>query len=340
VSLGISLPILEQPFARLPELARAADGAGFDSIWAYEFFRNPFIVQAACAATTTRARLAIGVAAGVARTPFEMANAAADVDELSGGRVLLGVSMGGAGWQEHFHGGDVSSPVSRLREYVAVVRLGWRHLRTGEPVAFDGRFYRMRDPPDNPWGVRPPARPEIPVYIAGTRPNMMALAGEIGDGLLGVLFTPEYVRDQVRPNVERGARRADRDPADVDIASYVICSCAPDRAVALRRARIQVGNYVAHAGGAAIIEHAGLAEDRDALLAALRDVGAGAFERVTSDALVRAFSIAGTPEECREQFPRFSAAIDHVILHTPSVPPLTAPESEDALRNIVATFGR
>jgi alkanesulfonate monooxygenase SsuD/methylene tetrahydromethanopterin reductase-like flavin-dependent oxidoreductase (luciferase family) len=338
--LGVSLPILNQPYAKLAELAGVADKAGFDSIWAYEFFRNPFVIQAAAALATSHTELAIGLAAGVARTPFEMANAAADVDELSGGRALLGLSMGGGGWQDKFHGGDVSKPVSRLREYIAVLRLAWHHLATGEPVAFEGRFYRMHDPADNPWGRRELARPTIPIYVGGTRPNMIALAGELAEGLLGVFFTPEYVSDQVQPNIERGAGGAGRDPASVDVASYVICSCARDPEVALRRARIQVGNYVAYAGAAAIIEHAGLQEDRDAVVAALRDRGAQSLARTTSDALVRTFSITGTPDECRAQLPRFRDALSHVVLHTPYVPPLRPDESEDAFRAMVATFAQ
>jgi alkanesulfonate monooxygenase SsuD/methylene tetrahydromethanopterin reductase-like flavin-dependent oxidoreductase (luciferase family) len=338
-SLGISLPILNQPYATLPALAAAADVAGFDSIWAYEFFRNPFVIQSSCAPVTNRARLAIGLAAAVARTPFAMANSAADVDELSGGRVLLGVSMGGGGWQDQFHGADIDAPLSRLREYISLLRLAWHHLHTGEPVSFQGRFYRMRNP-ENPWGVRPLARPAIPVYIGCTRPNMIALAGEVADGLLGVLFTPEYVRDVVRPNIGRGAEVAGRDPAALDVASYVICSCSDDGATALRRARIQVGNYVAYAGGGAVIEHMGLQADRDAVVAALRDGGAHALEHTTSDALVQAFSIHGTPQECRDQLPRFADSISHVILHTPYVPPLTEAESWDAFHSIVSAFDR
>jgi alkanesulfonate monooxygenase SsuD/methylene tetrahydromethanopterin reductase-like flavin-dependent oxidoreductase (luciferase family) len=330
--LGVSLPILNQPYERLPMFARLADEAGFDSIWSYEFFRNPFVIQAVCAQATSRATLAVGLAAGVARTPFEMANAAADIDELSHGRALLGLSMGGGGWQDHFHGADVKPQVDRLREYVAILRLSWKHLRTGEPVSYEGRYYRMRDPPDNPWGVRTMARSAIPIYIGGLRPRMLQLAGEIADGVLGVMFTPEYVADYVRPNVG-GA-------STVDVASYVICSCDDDREVASRRARIQVGNYVAYAGAAPVIEHMGLHEDRDAVVRALRDDGAHALERTTSDALLRTFSISGTPDECREQLPRFEQALSHVVLHTPYVPPLEAAESEQAFRSLVRCFSR
>jgi alkanesulfonate monooxygenase SsuD/methylene tetrahydromethanopterin reductase-like flavin-dependent oxidoreductase (luciferase family) len=114
--IGVSLPMLNQPYEQYAKFAALAEDAGFDSVWDYEFYRNPFITHALNARATCRIQLGTGIATAATRTPFEMANAAADVDEISGGRTVLGLSTGGAGWMEHFTGTDIDRPLTRLRE--------------------------------------------------------------------------------------------------------------------------------------------------------------------------------------------------------------------------------
>src|SRR5438093_12210846 len=158
--LGVSLPMLNQPYEAYPELARLADEAGFDSVWDYEFFRNPFITHGLCSQTTSSIQLCTGIAAAAGRTPFGMANAAADVDERSGGRMILGLSTGGTAWTDVFNGADVSHPLPRMREYIESLRALWKHFGDGEPVSYEGRYVRFASPPFNPWGLRSLARPQ------------------------------------------------------------------------------------------------------------------------------------------------------------------------------------
>ena len=73
--------------------------------------------------------------------------------------------------------------------------------------------------------------------MAGMQPRAIQAAGEIADGLIGVLYTPRFITEVALPNLQAGARRAGRDPSDVDLVGYTICSCSDDRAEALRRAR-------------------------------------------------------------------------------------------------------
>ena len=80
------MPILNQPYEKFPVLARLADEAGFDSVWDYEFFRNPFIIHGVCSQQTRQIQHATGIATACSRTPFEMANAAADLTGHQAGR--------------------------------------------------------------------------------------------------------------------------------------------------------------------------------------------------------------------------------------------------------------
>lgn len=336
--IGITMPILNQPFESFPKLAKLADDAGFDSVWDYEFFRNPFVIHGMCAPHTRRIRHATGIATACSRSPFEMANAAADIDELTGGRMLLGIATGGAMWTDVFNGADVSHPLPRLREYVECLRATWTHLSDGEPFSFVGDHYRAASPIFNPWGVREMVRDRIPVYLSVVRPRMLRLAGEIADGMLGYLATPSYLREVVQPNLEVGAARAGRDVAEIDRAALVLCSVSEDRAEAIRRARINVGNYICFPGADPMVQWGGVADVRDAVVAKLFAEGPAAFDLIPEE-VVKMFAICGTPDEGREQLREFEGLLDHVVLHTPYVPPLEQADSEDCFRQTVAAFG-
>ncbi len=340
VKRGISIPVLNQGMADIPSMAAAADEAGFDSVWDYEFYRNPFIMHALNAQVTKNITLATGIAAAAGRTPFELANAAADVDELSGGRAIIGFSTGGEGFAEDFNGVPIDRPATRLREYIKVMRMAWRHLGTGEPAEFEGEFYQFRTPPLNPWGLRDLARPEIPIYLAGLRPAMMRMAGRHANGVLGFLLTPDFIRREWLPPLQQGAEQAGRDMKDIDRAALVLCSVSEDRERAMRLARINVGMYVSYPVGTFIADYMGLSEERDAVLKALLERGPMALETATSDALVKQFAIAGTPAQGHEQLARYEEVLSHVVLHTPYVPPINGEDSRWAYHNTLQFFKR
>jgi alkanesulfonate monooxygenase SsuD/methylene tetrahydromethanopterin reductase-like flavin-dependent oxidoreductase (luciferase family) len=335
--IGITMPTRTAPLERIPEYARLADEAGFASIWSYELYRNPFTLLALAATTSRRATLATGLTGAFPRSPFECANGAADVDELTGGRMLLGLGTGVPEFLEAFHSTDARQMVGRMREYIDVLRLSWQYLAHGEAASFEGEHYRFVPPPLNPWGVRAGGRDRIPIYLAAMRPKLLALTGEKADGWIGYLATPRFLERQVIPAIAAGAEAAGRDPGEVELAAEIICCVSPDRDVALRRARIHVGFYVAHPVSDVVAAEHGLEADVAAVRQALMTEGFAGLEK-TSDRLVEAFSIAGTPEEARQQVDQYGA-LTHLALHTPYIPPLDAAESDDAYRQIVAAFG-
>jgi alkanesulfonate monooxygenase SsuD/methylene tetrahydromethanopterin reductase-like flavin-dependent oxidoreductase (luciferase family) len=266
-----------------------------------------------------------------------MANAAADIDELTGGRMILGLATGGAMWTDVFNGADVSHPLPRLREYVECIRAVWKHYSDGEPFQVDGRFHRTASPPFNPWGVRKMVRPRIPIYLSVVRPKMLQLAGEIGDGVLGYLATPRYLEEVVLPNVAAGAVRAGRDRSEIEVTALVLCSVSEDREEAIRRARINVGNYICFPGADPMVQFNDVQATRDKVLEKLFTEGPSAFDLIPEQ-VVKMFAICGTPDEGREQLTEFTGKLDHIVLHTPYVPPLEAADSEDCFRNTVAAF--
>lgn len=169
-----------------------------------------------------------------------LATEARDLDELSGGRVVLGLGNGTRRMMSDWHGvEDTSAPALRMEELVPLVRRIW-NLHEG-PVRHEGRFYRMNLVPTG--DVAPPQR-AIPIITAGVRPRMCEVAGRVADGLAGhPLFTTTYVEEVARPAVVRGAERAGRDPADIEIVSMVICAVHDDPQIARREAAQQIAFY-------------------------------------------------------------------------------------------------
>ncbi len=339
MKLGITMPTRTVPLARVPEYARWAEEAGLDAAWDWELYRNPFTMLALSAGTTERIGLGTGIGVTASRSPFEMANAAADIDELSGGRMLLGIGSGVLEFASAFHDKPPTKPLTRVSEYIDVLRLAWQYLRSGEAPSYEGEFHSLTPPPFNPWGVRHLERDNIPIYLGAIGPRMLDLVGRKADGWIGYLGTPDLIREVVRPGISAGAAAAGRSIDDVELMHELICVVHDDPEVAMQRARKQVGFYVAHPSSDPIVAHAGLTEEVNAMRMALFTEGLGAFEK-TADAIVHTFSITGTPDEARAKLAAWDGVVDHLVFHTPYVPPFTAEESEDAYRNILAAFAR
>lgn len=341
--LGVTMPGLTQPISAFPKMAAMAEDAGFDSVWTYEFYRNPLIIHALSAQKTSRIPLGIGLAVAAGRSPFTMAQAAADVDEISGGRLILGVGIGSSGFLDIMNGVIADQPIRRTREYVGLLRTvwDWNCRKIGaDGDTFGGEFYKFTAPEINWFGRRPMARERIPVYTPALQPAMARMGGEISDGVLGFMLPPKYLRDVYLPAVAEGARKAGRNPKDVDVACETVCSVSKDRAEAYRRAGFQVGIYLAHPVMAPLAKSMGVAKEREACLETLMTRGPMALGDEVDDKLVDAFSIAGTPDECRQKLKEYEDCLPNVLLHPPYMPVLSREESADAYANIISTFGR
>ncbi len=111
MKLGVTLPSRVGSMANVSALAGLADAAGFDAQWSYEVFRNPLLVTAAAAMSTRVSRVGTGIVAALSRSPFDLANSAADLDDLSGGRMMLGIGTGAPEALRAFHSTHGESPI-------------------------------------------------------------------------------------------------------------------------------------------------------------------------------------------------------------------------------------
>lgn len=172
-SFGLSMPTLQTEMRKFGDLARMADDAGFRSLWDYEAYRNPFVIHAITALTTKRIQLATGIAQAFARSPFEAANAAADVDEISGGRAILGVGAGHVRGEFEALGIDFATRGRRLDEILAALRGAFSERY----VSHAGEFYRYARV-----GVAPQPQRELPIWVGGRGRAAWRRAGRFGDG--------------------------------------------------------------------------------------------------------------------------------------------------------------
>ena len=294
-----SIVVSRSSLADLAAAAKLAEEAEFASVWATEFYDHSAVVGlAAMAQATGSIGLGSAIAYGVGRSPMVLAAEAADLDELSGGRMTLGLGTGTQRMQRDWHGLDGEHAASRMAELIPLLRRLW-HLADG-PVEHEGRFYRVSIQPTAP--PRVPVRDTIPVYLAGVNPPMIRAAGAVADGLVGhPLFTRRYVEEVVRPALAEGAARRGRD-TPVPIAGYINCCVDEDRDAARRDAAALIAFNSTVSTYQAVLRLHGF----DAEAAAIREGWEGrdfvAMAGAVSDEMIDTIALAGTADEVRERY--------------------------------------
>jgi probable F420-dependent oxidoreductase len=281
------------------ERARLADELGFDSVYTTHIAgRDSLSVLMAYASVTERVRLGTGVAPIFSRTPVAMAQTAATIDEFSGRRMVLGIGVSHQVTVENWYGAEISKPVTQMREYAGIVRAIFRGEAPPEGEFFNSRFQFM--------GYE--ARPDLPIYIAALSPNMLRLAGEIGDGVMLWLCNPDYIRDVVVPAVREGRERAGKSLEGFDIVPAVTVALTDDPDAARTTMRGELVTYASLPFYRAMLERSGFADN---LAAFDEGIGAGDVERAKaglSDRLLEALAGIGGPDEVRAAVQRYRDA--------------------------------
>jgi F420-dependent oxidoreductase-like protein len=201
-------------------VVQEAERLGYDSVWAAEAYgSDTATVLGWLAGQTTKIRLGSGIFQMPGRSAAMTAMTAATIDQLSNGRMILGIGSSGPQVAEGWHGQRFAKQLQRTREYVAVIRMALARER----VEFHGETLEL-PLPDGPGKALKltisPVQERIPVYLAAIGPKNTALAGEIADGWIPTLFSPEHVAD-LRKLLQEGADRSGKSLDDFDIAPTV-----------------------------------------------------------------------------------------------------------------------
>jgi 5,10-methylenetetrahydromethanopterin reductase len=202
------------------ELAVRAEAVGYDDLWLADerFFREVYTLLGLAAARTTRIRLGPGVTDPYSRHPALTAVAIATLDEISGGRAMLGLGAGVSGFREL--GVDAARSAVALREAVALIR----RLLAGEAVTVKGEQVSFAD---GRLDFRP-LRADVPIYVASQREAGCRVAGHVADGAIMQGCVAEPLLHFFRETVAEGARRAGRDPAHVELVARINVCIADD----------------------------------------------------------------------------------------------------------------
>lgn len=234
-SFGETLP-KPQAFA---DFFREADELGFDSLWVIDRISHqtakvldPLTVLSYAAAATSRIRLGTAVLLFPFRSPVLIAKSAATLDYLSGGRLTLGVSLGGGYREYQALGVPIRERVGRLREGLEIMRKLW----TESEVTFHGRFYDLERVKIEP---KPTQRPSIPILMGGQVDAVLRRSVELADGwIAGSFATPDKLRESVE-KISHYVREQGRDVGALEIGKLLYIAVEDDR----QRARERVKAY-------------------------------------------------------------------------------------------------
>jgi F420-dependent oxidoreductase-like protein len=229
------------------EVVQEAERLGYDSVWAAEAYgSDAATVLAWLAAGTSTIKLASGIFQMPGRSPAMTAMTAATIDELSGGRMILGIGSSGPQVAEGWHGQRFARQLQRTREYVTVVR----QALARERLEYHGETLDL-PLPDGPGKALKlmitPVQERIPIYLAAIGPKNTALAGEIADGWMPTFFSPEHV-DELRGLLQEGADRAGRTLDGFDMAPTVQVYVSNDREAARDLMRPILALYIGGMG--------------------------------------------------------------------------------------------
>ena len=302
-TISCSVPPFE-PFSAAVGHARLAEELGYDAImFSHIAARDSFTLASALAVHTERIGLATAVAPLYHRSPASMAQTAATVDDISGGRFRLGLGVGHRVTMGGWHGQQIGRPAAEMREYIAIVRaiLAGQAPPPGERWSSNFAFV----------GFAP--RRDIPIYQAALSPAMLRLAGEISDGVILWATPPRYVRDVVIPQIAAGRARAGKSLDGFEILAAVPSSVTQNHDAALAGIRSELHRYFGLPFYRTMFEAAGFAADLASYDAAAPDVEAQ--KRAISEEFIDQLCAIGDGDAVRRGVRRYvDAGVTNPVL--------------------------
>lgn len=309
----------------------------FDSVWTSELHRSAFVPAAAIASNTSTCGIGTAIALAFVRSPMIMALTALDLDELSGGRFVLGLGSGVRRLTEDWHTVAYGKPADHLLETIEVVRRFIRDASTGGPVDYEGTYERVR--------VRgwqrpfPQPRTHIPIYVAAVGPLMLRAAGQVADGWIShELCSPRYLEERALPKLEEGLRRGGRNRDDLVVMASAVCCADQDSRVAKRRAAGLVAFYATVKSYEDFFEFHGFLDEARAIRERFHAGDEEGMIAACPDQMVDALTVAGTPDEIRSRLRAYEGLAD-VIKLSPPTHLVPAEVTRSAQAAILEAFG-
>ncbi len=273
--------------------AERAEDLGYAGVFIPESYNDSLAYAQAVAHATSRIRVGTGITNVYLRHPTLLAQQAAAVQEFSGGRLALGLGVGHRAVNEAL-GFAMDDPLGKMRDVIVTLRAAWVK---------------------GPHQPRPAVPPRV--LAAALAPRMIELAGELADGALFNLF-PLSRYPRALAALRRGAERAGRDVAALEVCHFTTCYVSDDRAAALHEAKRMLARYANLPFYGNMLAASGFAAEVEAVRAAWRVRDVAAAEAAVSDALADAVTLAGEPARCRERLAAYRAAGATLVIAFPN----------------------
>ena len=228
---------------------KAAESMGFDSIWTSEAYGSDAVTPAAwILAQTDRIKVGTAIMQMPARSPAMTAMTAMTLSQLSNGRFIVGLGASGPQVVEGWHGVQYGKPVTRLKEYIQIMR---KIMAREEAVSFDGEIYQLPYQGPGATGLGKPLKsimqgdPTIPIYSASITPKGLEASAEVADGVFPIWMDPEKY-SVLEPYITKGLEKAGKTLLEFDIAPFVTCIMGDD----VEKCRMPIkGNMALYIGG-------------------------------------------------------------------------------------------
>jgi probable F420-dependent oxidoreductase len=280
--------------------ARVQEEQGYDGLWSVETAHDPFFPLLLASQETERVELGTGIAVAFARNPMNLAHIAWDLQAASGGRFILGL---GSQIKPHItkrFSMPWSHPAARMREMILAIRAIWASWNDGTKLDFQGDFYThtLMTPFFNP-GPNPHGNAKI--FLAGVGELMTEVAGEVCDGFLCHAFTTErYLREVTLPALERGAAKAGRTLADIEISgpAFVVTGTNEDELAASKAGtQQQIAFYGSTPAYRGVLELHGWGDLQDELNRMSKEGKWKEMGELITDDILEAFAVVAEPEQ-------------------------------------------
>lgn len=300
--------------------AKLADERGFDSIWMPEItWSDAFSLATAAAMNTKKVRLATGVVGIYGRSPALMAMSIAGLDELSGGRAILGLGTQAKPYVELWHSAKFEKPALRMKEYVQAVK---KILANPFNVTYyKGKIFDIQ-------GFILTVKPRserIPIYVAAIGPQMQKVSGEVGDGVLGYFYSTKYVKDSLMPNLKEGAEKSGRDlkedKFDVAVGLPALVSESEHR---FDMVKPLVAIFIAAVGSSpsyqSILGDLGYSENVSTVYQKMKEGDIDQAVKHIPDEMAKQVTLCGTASEVRQRLEEYRSAGVTLPLLNPTSP--------------------
>ena len=307
---------------------RLAEEAGVDTVWVAEAWgRDCFTILTLLARETTRIKLGTGIVNCYSRTPAALAQHFATLDEFSGGRMIIGLGTSGHRVIEHFHGVPFQPSLTRLREYVEIMRM----ILAGEPLKYQGKVFRL----ERGFRLRfPPVRSSIPIFIASLTPKSVAQTAAIADGWMPVMIPLQHLAPEVA-GFRQLVRDAGREPQSIIVRSPGAVTVTRDIDKAREESKAHLAFYITNMGDfyREQLIRLGYEEAVSTVRKAWDEGGRAAGTTAVPEALIDSLFFAGPVEACIERLEAQAAA--GIDMHTVRVEANDSREMVQILQRLV-----